>query len=84
MEPEDLLPFRNNRLFLPILNQISPVHHLPTDLIKIRFNIILPSTSRSSKWSSFFRLPHQNRVYDSPLPHTTHAPPISFPFLLSF
>jgi len=36
-------------------NQMSPVHMLPFALFKIRFNIILPSVPRSSKWSILFR-----------------------------
>jgi len=36
---------------VPILNQIHPVHTLPSYFSRINFNIILPSTPRSSKWS---------------------------------
>jgi len=32
-----------------VLSQILPVHVLPSYLIKVHFNIILPSTPRSSK-----------------------------------
>jgi len=40
--------------------------------IKIYFNIILPSSPTSSKWSLSLRSPHQNLVCISPLPHTFH------------
>jgi len=33
---------------------------------------ILPLTPVSPKWSLFFRFPHQNSVYASPLPHTRY------------
>ena len=44
-------------------------------LIKTRFNIILPSTSRSSKWYFSFRFPNQNPVCTTPLSSTSHLPP---------
>ena len=35
---------------IPFLSQINPVHASPSEIFKIRFNIIFPSTLRSSKW----------------------------------
>jgi len=52
----------------PKSNQSSPCS--PSHVLKIRFNIILPSTSRSSERSTSLRYPHQNPVCTSPLPQT--------------
>ena len=62
---------------IPILSQIDPVRILTSLLLKIHLNIILPSTSGSSKWSLSFRFPHQNIVYTSTLPHTCYLPRLS-------
>jgi hypothetical protein len=44
-----------------ILSQISPVHLSPSShLLKIRLNIILPSTPTPSKWSLSLRFLHQS------------------------
>ena len=58
---------------VPILNQLDPVHKPTSHFLKIHFNIILPSTSRSPKWSLSLRFPHQNTVYTLPLPHTRYT-----------
>ena len=47
-------------------NQFSPCP--PPYFLRIHFNIILPSKSRSSKWSSFLQFLHQITVRTSPSP----------------
>jgi hypothetical protein len=59
---------------VPVLNQINPVHDLPTNFFQINFNIIFLPTPRSSKWSTSFRFPHQNTVCICPLLRTCHMP----------
>jgi hypothetical protein len=49
-----------------------------TDCFKICFNIILPPTLISAKWSLSRRFRHENPERCCPLPHTQHAPSISF------
>ena len=66
----------------PILSQINPVHASSSHFLQTHFNILLPSTSRSSKWSLSQRSPYQNFVCTSPVPHTFHATCTPPPFCL--
>jgi hypothetical protein len=52
---------------VPILSQFNPVHD-PSHVLKIHFNIILPSTSESPKWSPDFRSPQENPLCTSLYP----------------
>ena len=62
---------------VPILNQINLVHAIQISLLKALFNIIIPSTPRSSKWSRSLGFPHQNSIRTSRLTlYVSHAPPI--------
>ena len=72
MEPEGSLPHSQVPATRPYPEPDRSIPH--PNILKIHLNIILPSTSGSPKWSLFFRLPHQNPVYASPLPHTGYIP----------
>ena len=74
MEPEGSLPHSQVPATCPYLSQLDPVHTPASHFLKIHFNIILPSTPGSPKWSLSPRFPHQNPVYVSPLPHTHYMP----------
>jgi hypothetical protein len=56
---------------VPILDLINPVLP-PSHSLKIHFNIVLPSKTRSSKWTLSCRFPHLKPVYTSPLPHSCY------------
>jgi hypothetical protein len=49
MDPEGLLLVQNGRVLALILNEMSQVHALPTNLCKTCLNIIHPSAPRSSR-----------------------------------
>ena len=59
---------------VPILSQLHPFPTTLSHFLKVHLNIILSSTSWSSKWSLSLRFYHQNSVYASPLPHTHYMP----------
>jgi hypothetical protein len=60
MEPKCLLKYSQKLATGPVLSQMNPVHIFSPYFPKIRFNIILQSTRRSSKWPLPFRFTHQN------------------------
>jgi hypothetical protein len=51
---------------VPVLSQLDRVHTLISHFLKIRLNIILPSTPGSPKSSLSFRFPQQNKKLISP------------------
>jgi hypothetical protein len=59
------------------LSQINPFQSLPTDFLKIHFDVIFPSTLRSFKLSCAQVSPSEVRVL-SPLPYMPYNPHISF------
>jgi hypothetical protein len=65
MEPGRSLPHLQEPATCPYLEpaQFSPCPH--SNVFKINFNIILPSTSGSPKWSPSLRSPHQNPACSS-------------------
>ena len=57
-----------------MLSNINPVHTLAFLFLTINFNIILPYTTRSSKWSLSFRFPHHSPLCTSLLPIRATCP----------
>lgn len=53
----------------PVLQYFNPVYLQPSSFWNIQFDIILPSTRRSSKCSLSCLFPHQNTVWTFPLPY---------------
>ena len=59
---------------VPNLSQLHPVPTTPSQFLQVHLNIILSSTSVSPQWPLSLRLPHQNPVHTSLLPHMRHMP----------
>jgi hypothetical protein len=60
MEPEGLSLYSQEPTTCPYPEQIDPVYAPPprSNILKIHFNIILPSMPGSYKWSPSLRFPH--------------------------
>ena len=69
--PSVLFPsgFPTKTLYTPLspIRATCLAHYL-----RVHFNIMLSSTTQSSKWSVSLRFPHQNRVWTYSVPHTCH------------
>lgn len=63
MEPASSLYFHKRPSLEPILSWMTPVHTLKPKLIKIHFNMILPCTTRSSRWVLTLRFSDKKIVY---------------------
>jgi len=57
--PNVRYPIHKSPLSLPVLTQVDPVHKPTFKFLKIRLNVVLPSTPGSPKWSLSLRFPHQ-------------------------
>ena len=78
MEAEGSLQQSQNPATCPYPEPVQSSPYPRTDFFKIRFNITLPFTRRSSMWYRFPRFSHQNPVCTASLPYVLHAPLISF------
>jgi hypothetical protein len=57
-----------------VLSQPNPVHTPTSHFLKIYLTIILPSTPGSPQWALSLRVPHQNPIHASLLPHSCYMP----------
>jgi hypothetical protein len=73
-EPEGSSPHSQQPANDTYLEPGESTQHPPTNLPKVHFDPILPSTPRSFEWSFSFGLSHQNPVHVSPLSHACHMP----------
>jgi len=68
MGPKGYYNVRESSQLIATLNQINSAHSIPSYLFQINFNIIFPSTTRSSKWSLHVSQPNPSVMYRPP-PH---------------
>ena len=71
MDPEGSLPHLKKPVTCPNPESINPIYS-PTHLSKIHFNIILPSTPRSSKGCPFLGFPTKTLYEPLLSPYTAH------------
>jgi hypothetical protein len=72
MEHEGLLLYSQNPATGPYPEPADSSSSIDPYLPKVRLNVILPPTPRSSPWPLAFGPPNQNPVNTSPLPHACH------------
>jgi hypothetical protein len=70
--PKFHYPIHKRTGLVCILSQINRAFSPQTRSVNTRLNIVLLSSPLSSKWSPFFRIPHQT-LY-APLPHSATCP----------
>lgn len=64
-KPKALYRVHKGMPFGPILSHINVVHALPSSYFKIHLTIILPQRTRSSKYPTSSRFPHQTLMHKS-------------------
>ena len=77
--PKVYYRFHKSPPLFPMMSQANHVHALPINCLKIHFNITLPTTPRSSKWSLSFGFPHQNRACICLSPRVCYMPLLPHP-----
>ena len=74
MELEGSYRIHKHPPYVLLLSQINPILASPSHVLKMHFNIILPSTPWHSKSFPSLGSPHVNPVSTLPVSHTCHMP----------